>query len=75
MQKWNSKIMFKKDSRSHTITLNHRARTYTIRAYENGKLIAKYRSYPQSKEEFSEYWTENDIRNFLRYSGDYYEVK
>ena len=67
--------MFKKDSRSHKITLNHRARTYTIRAYENGKLIAKYRSYPQSKEEFSEYWTESDIRNFLRYSGDYYEVK
>ena len=67
--------MFKKDSRSHTITLNHRARTYTIRAYENGKLIAKYRSKPQSKEDFTKDWTESDIRNFLRYSGDYYVVK
>ena len=67
--------MIRKDSRTHTITLNHRARTYTIRAYENGKLIAKYRSYHQSKEDFSRYWTESDIRNFLRYSGDYYEVK
>lgn len=67
--------MTKNDSRTHTITLNHRARTYTIRAYENGKLIAKYRSNPQSKEDFSEHWTEHDIRNFLRYSNDYYVVK
>ena len=67
--------MFKKDSRTHKMTLNYRARTYTIRVYERGKLIAKYRSYPQSKEEFTEYWTENDIRNFLRNSGDYYKVK
>ena len=66
--------MNNKDSRIHTITLNHRERTYTIRAYENGKLIAKYRSFPQSKEDFSKYWTENDIRNFLR-TNDYYVVK
>ena len=64
----------KKDSIHHTITLNRKKRTYTIRAYENGKLYAKYRSNPQGKE-FSEHWTENDIRNFLRYSNDYYEVK
>ncbi len=62
------------DSRKHTITLNHRARTYTIRAYDGGRLIAKYRSYPQSKQEFTEYWTESDIRNFLKYSNDYYLV-
>lgn len=67
--------MFKKDSRTHKMTLNHRARTYTIRVYEKGKLIAKYRSYPQSKDEFTEYWSENDIRHFLRSSGDYYAVK
>lgn len=67
--------MIKKDSRHHTITLNHRVRTYTIRAYENGKLIAKYRSHPQRKEDFSEDWTENDIRNFLQSSNDYYVVK
>lgn len=67
--------MYNNETRHHTITLNRRARTYTIRAYENGKLIAKYRSNPQSKEEFSEHWTENDIRNFLRYSSDYYMVR
>lgn len=60
---------------SHTIKLNYRNRTYTIRSYENGKLIAKYRSNPQSKDDFCEDWTESDIRNFLRYSNDYYEVR
>ena len=67
-------IMFGNDTRYHTITLNRSRKTYTIRAFENGKLIAKYRSYPQGKD-FSEDWTEGDIRNFLRYSGDYYMVK
>ena len=66
--------MFNNDSRHHTITFNRSRNTYTIRAFENGKLIAKYRSYPQGKD-YSEYWTENDIRNFLRNSGDYYIVK
>ena len=58
----------------YTLTLNHSRKTYTIRRYENGKCTAKYRSYPQGKD-FSEDWTENDIRAFLRYSGDYYVVK
>lgn len=66
--------MYNNDTRQHKITLNRSAKTYTIRVYEKGKLIAKYRSYPQGKD-FSEHWTENDIRNFLRYSNDYYEVK
>lgn len=60
--------------RTYKIALNRAKKTYTIRVYDDGKLIAKYRSYPQGKE-FSEDWTENDIYNFLRYSGDYYEVK
>lgn len=58
----------------YTITLNHSAKTYTIRRYENGKLTAKYRSYPRGRE-FSEHWTESDIKNFLRYSNDYYVIK
>lgn len=58
----------------YTITLNHSAKTYTIRRYDNGKLTAKYRSYPQGSE-FSEYWTESDIKNFLRNSNDYYIIK
>lgn len=59
----------------YTIRTNRRKRTYTIRRYDNGKVTAKYRSNPQSKEEYSEHWTENDIKNFLKYSNDYYEVR
>lgn len=60
----------------HKITFNRSKRTYTIRKYEdNGKLIAKYRSNPQAKNEYSEHWTENDIRTYLRQSNDYYEVR
>ena len=66
--------MFNQDPRHHTIVFNRSKKTYTIRAFENGKLIAKYRSYPQGKD-YSEDWTEHDIRNFLRHSGDYYVVR
>lgn len=58
----------------YTITLNHSAKTYTIRRYDNGKLTAKYRSNPQGSD-FSEDWTESDIKNFLRNSNDYYVIK
>ena len=61
-------------NRRYTIKINRSKKTYTIRVYEDGKLFAKYRSYPQGAE-FSENWTENDIKAFLRYSGDYYVVK
>lgn len=62
-------------NRRYTITLNRSKKTYTIRVYEDGKLFAKYRSFPQGSE-FSENWTENDIKAYLRYNdGDYYEVK
>lgn len=62
------------NNRYHKITFNRSKKTYTIREYENGKLISKYRSYPQGHE-YSEDWTENDIRNFLKCSNDYYIVK
>ena len=55
------------------LTLNHNRKTYTIRVYEGGRRIAKYRSNPQGSE-FSTDWTEHDIYNFLKYSGDYYKV-
>lgn len=58
----------------YTITLNRSAKTYTIRRYDNGRLTAKYRSYPQGSS-FSEDWTESDIKNFLRCSSDYYVLK
>lgn len=60
--------------KSYSIKLNRSKKTYTIRVHECGRLIAKYRSNPQG-EEFSEFWTESDIYNFLKYSGDYYAVK
>ena len=66
--------MFDNNATRYTITLNHSAKTYTIRRYDDGKLTAKYRSYPQGSE-FTEHWTESDIKIFLSYSGDYYEIK
>ena len=61
----------------YTIKLNHRRKTYTIRAYDDrGKVFAKYRSTPQGAEfREVEYWTQNDIYAFLKYSGEYYEVR
>lgn len=61
------------ESIRYTIVLNRSRKTYTIRRFDNGKVTAKYRSYPQGNE-FSENWTENDIKSFLKY-GDYYVVK
>ena len=59
--------------KEYRIALNRSKKTYTIRVYESGKIIAKYRSYPQGKN-FSESWTEGDIYAFLKYSGDYFSV-
>lgn len=50
-------------------------RTYTIRVFEGGKLVNEYRSNVQSKSDFTEFWTENDIIAFLKYSNDYYSIK
>jgi hypothetical protein len=50
---------------------NHSARTFTIRTD-----VAKYRTYPMSKEEFQSCLnnTANDWAYFLK-SSDYYKVK
>lgn len=61
--------------KTYKIACNIAKRTYTIRVYEKGRIIAKYRSFRQSKTEFTEYWSEHDIYQFLRYSNDYYIVK
>lgn len=60
-------------NKKYEIQLNRSRRTYTIRRFDDGKVTAKYRSYPQGNS-FSEHWTENDIKSFLRYSNDYYQV-
>lgn len=64
----------KTTSYHYTLTCNRSRKTYTIREYYNGKLNAKYRTYPQGRD-YSEIWTENDIKNYLRYNNDYYLVK
>jgi endoglucanase Acf2 len=55
---------------------NQSERTFTIRKYEGGKLIAKYRTIPLSQDEFDreEMNTENDWKQFLK-SDDYYVVR
>ena len=56
-------------------TANQSKRTFTIRCYDNGKLYAKYRTYPMTQEQFDteEYNTQNDWNQFLK-SNDYYKV-
>jgi hypothetical protein len=68
--------MYNRKDRKYRIKANHHDRTYTIRVYENGKVIAKYRTNVQGKGCMTDDWTEDDIRNYLNhYPGDYYEVK
>ena len=62
------------DRYSHSIAFNRAKKTYTIRAYKDGKVYAKYRSFPMGAD-YCEEWTEKDIRNFLRCSNSYYVVK
>lgn len=65
--------MRQNETRQYTLRTNRSKKTYTIRVYENGKLIAKYRTYSEGSE-YSETWTENDIKVYLRYSDNYYKV-
>ncbi len=54
------------------ITSNKSKKTFTI--YKNG---SKYRTNPVEKFDFEEmeYWTENDWKDYLKKSEDYYLVK
>ena len=57
------------------VKANQSKRTFTIRKYVGGKLIAKYRTIEMSQEEFdsAEMNTENDWRQFLK-TDEYYVV-
>lgn len=66
--------MKKNDLYTHTLKCNHSKKTYTIRCYYKGRLYCKYRSFPMGAD-FTEYWTERDIRYFLAHSNMYYEVR
>lgn len=54
---------------------NQSKRTFTIRKYVDGVLMAKYRTVQMSKDEFrsEEMNTQNDWVNFLK-SDDYYTI-
>lgn len=53
---------------NYRISLNKGRRTATIREYENGKVVSKWRTVRLSRKEFEslEYFTEDDIKNYLR---------
>lgn len=68
--------MRKYDFGDLTITLNHGAKTATIRKYDNGKMYAKYRTIRMDYEDwhyYSEYATRRDWEQFMK-SSDYYRI-
>lgn len=54
--------------KTYKATTNKRAKSATIRVYESGRLIAKYRANNLSKDELTEfeYMTSEDIANFVK---------
>lgn len=62
-------------NRTIKATPNFGRRTFTIRTYDKGTLISKYRTIQLDKEEFESCLnnTQNDWRQFLK-SEDYYKV-
>lgn len=63
--------------RTYTAKTNKSRRTATIRVYDDGKMIAKYRTITMSSDELEqfEYMTSGDIANFLKTKDSYYEVR
>lgn len=49
------------------VKANQSNRTFTIRKYDNSKLVSKYRTLPMSNDEFenAKYYTSSDWQNFL----------
>ena len=61
----------------YTIKGNARLRTLTIRAFDGGKLHAKYRTMPQTPADYnyySEHATQSDIKQLLK-TNDYYVIR
>ena len=63
--------------RTHKLTINEEERFASIECFEDGELYITYRTSELSDDEMDgmDDWTENDIRDYLRTSGDYYEFK
>ena len=59
------------------VTPNYSKRTFTIRKIWEDGTITKYRTYPTNKNEFEMDLnnTENDWKQFLSNSNEYYSVK
>jgi hypothetical protein len=57
-------------------TPNHRQRTFTIRVYWDGEYFTKYRTVKMTPDEFQSELnnTENDWKNYLGKSNNYYKV-
>lgn len=57
-------------------TFNESKRTVTLRTYQEGNYISKYRTYPMNKQEFEscKFWTNRDWQAFLK-TEDYYRIK
>tara|TARA_R110000796_G_scaffold98394_2_gene205832 strand:+ start:812 stop:1012 length:201 start_codon:yes stop_codon:yes gene_type:complete len=57
-------------------TANQSLMRFTLRCYENEVLYAKYKTVFMTQEEFNsaEFWTENDWKQFLRTTDEYYKV-
>ena len=56
-----------------TVKYNRSKRTYTFRLIRDGVTDSIYRSYPQGKN-YRESLNEQDIRNFLIFTDDWYIV-
>ena len=58
------------------VTLNKSKKVFTIKKYINNKLLVKYKTLPMSDHEINEEEmnTENDWKNFLKNSGNYYRI-
>ena len=59
------------------IKSNESARTFTIRKYDKGKFISKYKTLKYNKIEFEdlEMNTENDWKHFLNTTNEYTVIK
>lgn len=67
----------KTSSRKIKVTANQSKRTFTIRVYAEGQSVVKYRTIQYSQSEFDsmENDTENDWRNFLANTDEYYSLR
>lgn len=61
----------------YTIKLNRSRQIATIRIYHLDKIFAKYRTLKIDRETFEamEYFTSNDIKNYLRNNNNYFKIK